>query len=64
MTLLEIYIMIYINLLIAGVTPIDEEPEEETIDSEEEECEEEEEDLAAIEFSLPEGVSETGSSRT
>lgn len=51
----------FVISLIAGVTPIDEEPEEETIDSEEEECEEEEEDLSAIEFSLPTGVSETGS---
>lgn len=45
------------------MTPI--EPDEKTIDSEEEECEEEEEEEeeGAAEFSIPEGVSETRSSR-
>lgn len=43
------------------MTPIDEEPDEKTIDSKEEECEEEEEEEYAVEFSLPAGVSKTGS---
>lgn len=54
----------FVISLIAGVTPIDEASEEETTDSMEEECEEEEEGEAPVAFSLPAGVSETGSSRT
>lgn len=48
-----------------GVTPADEEPDEKITDSEEEECEEEEEEeeKGAVEYGLPEGVSETGSCR-
>lgn len=48
------------------MTPIDEEPDEKTMDSEEEECEEEEEEEeeGAVESSLPAGVSKTESSRT
>ena len=44
-----------------GVTLIDEKPDE-MIDSKEEECEEEEEEEQyAVDFSLPAGVSKTGS---
>lgn len=60
---LNYHLFKFVVLLNAGVTPT---VEEKTTESEEEEeCEEEEEEegIAAGEFSLPEGVSETGSSR-